>query len=113
MRSCICFFFFQAEDGIRDADVTGVQTCTLPIFRLDRLGMRGMVRECASRERKSVRQVRKRAPRDHTKPQRQRLDREAKIKQRAPRTAEERKGVCVEWNATNPPLPLILSFHSP
>src|SRR5436305_3223813 len=28
------FFFFQAEDGIRDADVTGVQTCALPIFRL-------------------------------------------------------------------------------
>src|SRR5690554_6962794 len=27
----IFFFFFQAEDGIRDADVTGVQTCALPI----------------------------------------------------------------------------------
>src|SRR5690554_7153208 len=27
----LCFFFFQAEDGIRDADVTGVQTCALPI----------------------------------------------------------------------------------
>ena len=26
------FFFFQAEDGIRDYDVTGVQTCALPIF---------------------------------------------------------------------------------
>src|SRR6266498_4233851 len=26
----VCFFF-QAEDGIRDADVTGVQTCALPI----------------------------------------------------------------------------------
>src|SRR5436305_12481476 len=25
-------FFLQAEDGIRDADVTGVQTCALPIF---------------------------------------------------------------------------------
>src|SRR3989442_6576677 len=25
------FFFLQAEDGIRDADVTGVQTCALPI----------------------------------------------------------------------------------
>src|SRR6266540_1644071 len=30
---CNCFFFFfQAEDGIRDRDVTGVQTCALPIF---------------------------------------------------------------------------------
>src|SRR5215211_8852487 len=26
------FFFFQAEDGIRDHCVTGVQTCALPIF---------------------------------------------------------------------------------
>ena len=26
------FFFFQAEDGIRDDLVTGVQTCALPIF---------------------------------------------------------------------------------
>src|SRR5437762_3661956 len=25
-------FFFQAEDGIRDTSVTGVQTCALPIF---------------------------------------------------------------------------------
>src|SRR5437773_7040600 len=31
------FFFFQAEDGIRDRDVTGVQTCALPIY----LGRRG------------------------------------------------------------------------
>src|SRR6266478_4844648 len=29
----ICFiFFFQAEDGIRDLTVTGVQTCALPIY---------------------------------------------------------------------------------
>src|SRR3989442_10328076 len=28
----VVFFFFQAEDGIRDADVTGVQTCALPIL---------------------------------------------------------------------------------
>src|SRR5438093_5611646 len=27
------FFFFQAEDGIRDWSVTGVQTCALPILR--------------------------------------------------------------------------------
>ena len=39
-RGCYCvlessvglyFFFFQAEDGIRDIGVTGVQTCALPI----------------------------------------------------------------------------------
>src|SRR5438034_11181006 len=28
---CLLFFFFQAEDGIRDHCVTGVQTCALPI----------------------------------------------------------------------------------
>src|SRR5438034_710550 len=30
----LLFFFFQAEDGIRDHCVTGVQTCALPIFNL-------------------------------------------------------------------------------
>ena len=34
MLICV-FFFFQAEDGIRDYDVTGVQTCALPIYPLD------------------------------------------------------------------------------
>src|SRR2546426_5800199 len=29
---CLIFFFFQAEDGIRDYKVTGVQTCALPIL---------------------------------------------------------------------------------
>src|SRR2546430_4181745 len=29
---CVLFFFFQAEDGIRDLTVTGVQTCALPIL---------------------------------------------------------------------------------
>src|SRR5437879_8018489 len=32
------FFFFQAEDGIRDTSVTGVQTCALPIFALVAVG---------------------------------------------------------------------------
>src|SRR5690625_5676585 len=31
--SCYACFFFQAEDGIRDGHVTGVQTCALPILR--------------------------------------------------------------------------------
>src|SRR5256885_10143363 len=30
----LVFFFFQAEDGIRDYKVTGVQTCALPIYPL-------------------------------------------------------------------------------
>src|SRR2546429_6956715 len=34
-EDCVCcFFFFQAEDGIRDVAVTGVQTCALPIYLL-------------------------------------------------------------------------------
>src|SRR5882762_4916933 len=41
--SFVCFnffFFFQAEDGIRDSSVTGVQTCALPIlFGLLALGL--------------------------------------------------------------------------
>src|SRR5256885_11781897 len=32
VRVCRCRFFFQAEDGIRDYKVTGVQTCALPIL---------------------------------------------------------------------------------
>src|SRR2546421_6619814 len=32
-RASFAFFFFQAEDGIRDLIVTGVQTCALPISR--------------------------------------------------------------------------------
>ena len=32
----VFFFFFQAEDGIRDWSVTGVQTCALPISRRKR-----------------------------------------------------------------------------
>src|SRR2546422_9310919 len=33
----VFFFFFQAEDGIRDVAVTGVQTCALPIYPLSKL----------------------------------------------------------------------------
>src|SRR5262249_58447720 len=33
-RLTLLCFFFQAEDGIRDWSVTGVQTCALPIYHL-------------------------------------------------------------------------------
>src|SRR2546422_11731175 len=36
------FFFFQAEDGIRDVAVTGVQTCALPIFEPALLTLLGL-----------------------------------------------------------------------
>src|SRR5690606_40411470 len=34
----VIFFFFQAEDGIRDFHVTGVQTCALPIWNVQAQG---------------------------------------------------------------------------
>src|SRR2546429_314814 len=40
MRCTLCghfFFFFQAEDGIRDVAVTGVQTCALPISTMKKV----------------------------------------------------------------------------
>src|SRR3712207_7255979 len=37
----VCVFFFQAEDGIRDIGVTGVQTCALPIFAAPPRGATG------------------------------------------------------------------------
>src|SRR5437868_12067623 len=49
-----CFFFFQAEDGIRDRNVTGVQTCALPIF--------GVLEE----QRRGVRRVERQAPLERT-----------------------------------------------
>src|SRR2546422_8115990 len=36
------FFFFQAEDGIRDVAVTGVQTCALPIWAGSDVGIRAV-----------------------------------------------------------------------
>src|SRR2546427_5336007 len=37
VASSVVLFFFQAEDGIRDLTVTGVQTCALPIYRGERV----------------------------------------------------------------------------
>src|SRR5256885_5879510 len=44
------FFFFQAEDGIRDYKVTGVQTCALPIwqYQVGNAKMSWPERACAS-----------------------------------------------------------------
>src|SRR5256885_7632669 len=41
-------FFFQAEDGIRDYKVTGVQTCALPIFATQRILVDLAMRQNAS-----------------------------------------------------------------
>src|SRR2546421_7599527 len=50
----VFFFFFQAEDGIRDLIVTGVQTCALPICSWRKRGTRTRIRSptpCASQSR--------------------------------------------------------------
>src|SRR5256885_11921070 len=51
-RSVACVFFFQAEDGIRDYKVTGVQTCALPICqrRSEQLSLRRLTRAVGSLE---------------------------------------------------------------
>src|SRR5438034_10594574 len=81
------FFFFQAEDGIRDHCVTGVQTCALPISRPDdTLGLQSsarwewhgrlvvepdsaltLVRMARSEERRVGKECRSRGWRDHEK----------------------------------------------
>src|SRR5207248_9176187 len=43
-------FFFQAEDGIRDRTVTGVQTCALPIFECADPGCNGHAMMCTDWE---------------------------------------------------------------
>src|SRR5688500_19769066 len=44
------YFFFQAEDGIRDYKVTGVQTCALPIFADRGLRLPGRLRGVVERK---------------------------------------------------------------
>src|SRR5205085_5580418 len=78
----LCFFFFQAEDGIRDLTVTGVQTCALPICAGEgdqtRRGQRGLnlrdrvlaAHEAAHRrseERRVGKECRSRGSPDHEK----------------------------------------------
>src|SRR5256885_2401566 len=48
------FFFFQAEDGIRDYKVTGVQTCALPICRRVRRRRRGAEEGVEAEERRQA-----------------------------------------------------------
>src|SRR5687768_17959410 len=47
-------FFFQAEDGIRDVAVTGVQTCALPICPTKIFGARSSRRRCDRSDRPRV-----------------------------------------------------------
>src|SRR5262249_61245691 len=52
MSSVVVVFFFQAEDGIRDWSVTGVQTCALPILPWRRR-LTAMATPCSSRARRA------------------------------------------------------------
>src|SRR5260370_40760910 len=66
----VSFFFFQAEDGIRDSSVTGVQTCALPIciVLLDDLGidkLKPLVAQTAGHSRIQRRRQRRRPDRLH------------------------------------------------
>src|SRR5438046_6195774 len=67
---CLFRFFFQAEDGIRDWSVTGVQTCALPI--LPRHGAGALARRVPARARSGAacrgrrRRPRPRGPVDRT-----------------------------------------------
>src|SRR5688500_19663963 len=67
------FFFFQAEDGIRDYKVTGVQTCALPIYVLHHLGV------VVSREERLVRAaVLHRQPADEVRSEERRVGKECR-----------------------------------
>src|SRR5439155_4270952 len=48
---CLFFFFFQAEDGIRDGHVTGVQTCALPILPVGANAVRALFEVVLERRR--------------------------------------------------------------
>src|SRR5438445_4104007 len=62
----VFFFFFQAEDGIRDIGVTGVQTCALPIFGVCARAARRAIRRRGCAFQGPPRHPRRRA--DRTKP---------------------------------------------
>src|SRR5689334_24655016 len=61
-RQLVQVFFFQAEDGIRDGTVTGVQTCALPIWQR-RAGLGGRAPDAGARAVASLRMAEGRAGR--------------------------------------------------
>src|SRR5688500_19279207 len=70
------FFFFQAEDGIRDYKVTGVQTCALPIFRVNPRSKRSWSYVSLMRSRQSLngdRLSRKEPPVENNKHEREKI----------------------------------------
>src|SRR5438876_5077610 len=82
-------FFFQAEDGIRDGRVTGVQTCALPIY-LNRAAVRRTARESGEKIRVSA----IRAERVHKKSRYPPRNQHHRL--RVPRSEERRVGKSVD-----------------
>src|SRR2546430_8761354 len=81
LHLAVCFFFFQAEDGIRDSTVTGVQTCALPILSDGRAARRRGSRRRTPRRRTA------RPPATHATDRR---DRTALARRRCRRAARPR-----------------------
>src|SRR3712207_8239548 len=97
-----CLFFFQAEDGIRDIGVTGVQTCALPISGPGVTGeRRGHAR---ARRRGGVFQPRRRrGVRGRDRPDPRGVPAVAGLRGRRPRSEERRVGK--ECRSRWPPYP--------
>src|SRR5688500_20123198 len=90
MLESVLSFFFQAEDGIRDYKVTGVQTCALPIYAAS---IERDVSEGSSRCAQGAVQLRERdADPPHHEDQREHRPR------RSPHRSEERR-VGKEWRS--------------
>src|SRR5207244_11601499 len=102
-------FFFQAEDGIRDDLVTGVQTCALPIFfvlhdqeiRPEREARRevgqtsgrpALQQRARSEERRVGKECRSRWARDPSKKKRRRTTRQQGDKRRVSRESRDEPG---------------------
>src|SRR5205085_5784462 len=92
---CFFFFFFQAEDGIRDLTVTGVQTCALPISgrALRRRLRRPRERPAAERLPRLVRDRRAR----HRQGRQEEVQGRRVVRHDVPRSEERRVGK--EWRA--------------
>src|SRR5207249_5691550 len=69
-----CAFFFQAEDGIRARNVTGVQTCALPILDRTRISFRSGNRGAEKRFSVFVQLARRKKSRGHSSLSQQRFE---------------------------------------
>src|SRR5690606_39827689 len=90
-------FFFQAEDGIRDFHVTGVQTCALPIFVEDE-----EIKSQLAAQQPYAEWLAEHAVRLEELPEREHVSHSASSVRRRQRRSEERR-VGKEWRARRAP----------